>query len=411
MGNKACNDFLRLLLGPPLVTLTLRGNNGGFSQIPPLPVLCPHLQNLTLRLGTADDDLADILRDLPNLRSFHCQGLPERALAQVAQLPLVQSLGFAITSQTSYESITQVASPIFPSLKSLHIDSDRMTSCVEFFNSIPDPLNATRLVLRRKYNRRHFNSLGSLAVAISVKCASMHLSCIELTEYKIDERWEDYVEKHHPLIDIRPLFSFPNLTTLVLKFSITLWLDDYALEDMAKAWPRLQILDIARHDGQGKTPGISFEGLFSLLRFCRDLTTLGICIDATVIHPHWLTPDESVRNTLIREIDVDNSKIKQPAYVAAILSAALPNLSTIRSGLVYLTGWSKHQKRWAQTELLLKVLSLARKQERARLWGDKEWCEGEELASMIEDKPWEDDWDSLSEVASEDEDEDEDDSD
>ncbi|KAH7928585.1 hypothetical protein BV22DRAFT_969227, partial [Leucogyrophana mollusca] len=129
--------------------------------------------------------------------------------------------------------------------------------------------------------------------------------------------------------DIRPLFAFPNLTTLVLGFSITLWMDDNALEDMAKAWPRLQTLDITRFDGRGKTSGITFEGLFSLLRFCRDLKTLGIVIDATVIHPRWLTPDETVQNTLIRKINVDNSVIKQPAYVAAILSAVLPSLSTI----------------------------------------------------------------------------------
>ncbi|KAH7930011.1 hypothetical protein BV22DRAFT_1191661 [Leucogyrophana mollusca] len=404
MGSKACNDFLRLLLGPQLVTLTLRGNNGGFSQIPPLPVLCPHLQNLTLRHGTADDDLAGILRDLPNLRSFHCQGLPERALAQVAQLPLVQSLGFAITSQTSYESITQVASPIFPSLKSLYIDSDRMTSCVDFFHSIHDPLNATRLVLRRRYDRGHINSLKSLSVAISVKCAPLHLSCIELSEYEVDEGWEDFSEELHPLIDdIRPLFAFPNLTTLVLNFCITLWLDDNALEDMAKAWPRLRTLDITRLDSQGKTSGITFKGLFSLLRFCRDFTTLGIVIDATVIQPHWLIPDESVRNTLVREIDVNLSAIKQPAYVAAILSAALPNLSAIRSGSMILTGWSKYKRRWEQTEELLKVFSLMRKQERARLCGDKEWCGGEELASLAKHEPWEDDWDALSEDEDDDE--------
>ncbi|KAH7930008.1 hypothetical protein BV22DRAFT_97058 [Leucogyrophana mollusca] len=126
MGSEACNDLLRrLLLGPQLVTLTLHADICGFLQPPALPALCPQLQILTLLRGTAGYDLADILRDLPNLRSFHCQGYPERALAQAAQLPLVRSLRFAITSQTSYESIAQVpASPIFPSLKSLHIDID-----------------------------------------------------------------------------------------------------------------------------------------------------------------------------------------------------------------------------------------------------------------------------------------------
>ncbi|KAH7930007.1 hypothetical protein BV22DRAFT_97142 [Leucogyrophana mollusca] len=115
---------------------------------------------------------------------------------------------------------------------------------------------------------------------------------------------------------------------------------------MAKAWPRLQILDITRADSQGKTSGITFKGLLSLLRICRDLTTLGIVIDATAIQPHWLIPDESIQNTLIRKINVNFSAIKQPAYVAAILSAALPNLLAIRSGPVYVTGSPKYRRRW-----------------------------------------------------------------
>jgi len=181
--------------------------------------------------------------------------------------------------------------------------------------------------------------------------------------------------------DLQPLYSCRALISL--NFSAVRCasnLCDGDLEDMAKAWPKLQDLHLFT---QLKWPQTTLKGLESLAIHCPEIQRVSLAIDGTipVERDTRALPSKASPLSILR---VNRSPVSDPAPVASFLSSLFPRLESV----VCLKEWDwethgnpsvERQGRWESVERMML-------DGRGNASGDAHRLRGEPTPSFIESK-------------------------
>ncbi|KAI5885266.1 uncharacterized protein SCHCODRAFT_02557466 [Schizophyllum commune H4-8] len=139
-------------------------------------------------------------------------------------------------------------------------------------------------------------------------------------------------EQRVHLDTLRPLLPFSNLVRFVLPVTsdIEIALDDDDVDTLARAWPRLEVLEVytVRRPSPALPPVCTINALLSFARHCPLLRLLGMELDATIVRA--LDPSVVPVQSSLWRLQVHHSPIESPADVAAFLSTLFPNLESIQ---------------------------------------------------------------------------------
>ncbi|KIJ63856.1 hypothetical protein HYDPIDRAFT_112834, partial [Hydnomerulius pinastri MD-312] len=137
--------------------------------------------------------------------------------------------------------------------------------------------------------------------------------------------------------DVRPLLALKQLRCLCLG-NTGLVLDDHLLDDMAKAWPMLEHLHLMNDTPSRSASNATLKGLVPFTRYCPNLVSVGLRLDAREIptlsnskdlsHPASAVEDRSAISICM---DVQ-SEIRDSAGVAAYLLDLFPKVTLRLAG-------------------------------------------------------------------------------
>ncbi|KAJ7135714.1 hypothetical protein C8R44DRAFT_534588, partial [Mycena epipterygia] len=128
----------------------------------------------------------------------------------------------------------------------------------------------------------------------------------------------------------KPLLSFSNLVSLSLSHPVGFNLDDAVVRDMARAWPRIELLWLPHGRSPHRiSPRVTLEGVYAFAIHCPRLQALTMTFDATVVPKAKIEGRNRVSQHSLGLLDVAYSPVSKPRPVATFLSAIFPHLKTI----------------------------------------------------------------------------------
>ena len=144
--------------------------------------------------------------------------------------------------------------------------------------------------------------------------------------------WEDHVELHLlPARILKHLFVFNRLRNITLDLLFDL--DDDVVEQMATAWPRISCMDVQFFVTPGDHPKITLRSLISLVKHCRDLSSLTLVLN---VSSHDLASlkrgIDSLQNCHVTFLALDDAWINDdvdPAHASSFLNTLFPKLMAV----------------------------------------------------------------------------------
>ncbi|KZP03352.1 hypothetical protein FIBSPDRAFT_941569 [Athelia psychrophila] len=160
----------------------------------------------------------------------------------------------------------------------------------------------------------------------------VNLSHKHLERVVITTLFEHSVPNRVPFCDegaIAPLMCFPNLTHIDLDFALRFRIGNKTVQDIARAWPLLQVLRLGGYGWQNGSQ-ITPSGVLPLLRLPH-LRTLSIAIDASSIDCdiETVSPNPDVANNNLEMWDLQDSPLVDYGSMAALLSAFIPRINRL----------------------------------------------------------------------------------
>ncbi|KAJ7503286.1 hypothetical protein B0H11DRAFT_1984854 [Mycena galericulata] len=329
---------VRLFLTPRINNLTLASMTtiGDLCVLSNLAFSCPSLTGFKVYIREKDlwpvaiRSISTVVCQFTHLESLHIPGLNETALAHVAQLSGLQSLSFSTDEIPVHSLRSMRASDIFPSLTALTVPG------MEHATSIISALG------RCSFVELSCTSAGPQPTAISREFYSTlakHCSHSSLREVSVEydsstdtmaDLPTDQLHRHSVGIDIlRPLLSFTQLVHVDLTHPVGFDLDDAALRDMARAWPRIKSLNLAAVPPHRIRPRATLESLRAFAAHCPRLCTLELTFNATVVPKIRLPGKKGVSQESLSFLNVAASPIKKSGRVAHFISAIFPGLRVV----------------------------------------------------------------------------------
>ncbi|KAJ6560106.1 hypothetical protein B0H19DRAFT_1146509 [Mycena capillaripes] len=168
------------------------------------------------------------------------------------------------------------------------------------------------------------------ALSASVLHSSLtEINLINGYEFRNSAHFPNYIVHSH---SIRPLFSFTNLTSVLILTAVGIDLDNATVSTLARAWPRLEDLDLCSyyHYSPAARPRATLECLHSFATWCPRLAKLSMTLDGTAI-PSLDSDSSRVLHSALVCLHVDHSPISTPLSVARFLSGIFTGLKDIRS--------------------------------------------------------------------------------
>ncbi|KAM5537047.1 hypothetical protein V8D89_009193 [Ganoderma adspersum] len=227
-------------------------------------------------------------------------------------------------------STSSVVQPLFPSLRTLHLENRFLFPCTLLLKTVSSPVldmvdintcpvfgfyctseDVAELCTELSYHR----SLTSITVAVHTMLTG---ACLDRQTFE-------------------PLLLLPNLETLDLDLAHELDIDNGFLMAMALAWPKLRRLEFCVDhplwDSSAYAPSATLLGLVPFAVLCPDLGILGMPVDTDTSHripprllerrPGLGAPEAGSR---VYHLNVGLSVVRDPVPVAAFLSDAFPKL-------------------------------------------------------------------------------------
>ncbi|KAH7929497.1 hypothetical protein BV22DRAFT_130028 [Leucogyrophana mollusca] len=310
----------------------------------------------------------------PLIKEVECVGTSEKMMQSISEsISQWPRLGYVEAGALSQHAITHLCA--LKSLKHLgvHLDQQGHHTHAKF----PSTLESFKIVARsstacQQYLEDIHLTCGHLCVHVAsttyssassfqqfFTLLSSHLSAADLHTLDIGYYRPDLTgPPDWSLETLKPLFVFRNLTTFRSSRYCTAKLSDPDLEEIALAWPQLEVLKLGTSTDWRAPALVTFTGILSLLRHCRRLRELSLTMDATILDAinTWGHGSE-VANYHTTLLDVGDADIREPALVAEFLSAIMPRLTKIAH-----VGWAGGHRRsaWLRVEELLKVTATAR---------------------------------------------------
>ncbi|KAJ6492017.1 hypothetical protein C8R45DRAFT_190758 [Mycena sanguinolenta] len=377
-------DFLciRMLLSPRLndLYLSVEFSNANYSLLCSIPRICPALKILSIHgSDTGRSALSRFLRGLHSLESLTVS-IPDLAtLEHLSQLRGLTSLNAFLPDGLSLSSLSPLG---FIALEKLgiHYEIEEVTS---FFRRCSGA--------RLKEITIDFSSSSTTAAtdrlhnAIRESCSHTLLSSLGIHMHD-DEPPEPGNDAYAINIQsLRFLFCFVNLTSISIISYVGFNIDDEAMKELARAWPRIQILRLRfapYNDSIRMQPQLSLRCLHTLAEHCQSLTELEITFDATVI----LQPDPSssprrISQSALRILNVGKSSMASPAiHIARTISMLFPSVSNLTTYRTYSDNDDPdeleeheeaiaHHNLWMEVAVQLPILKVIREEE--RVWTER----------------------------------------
>ncbi|OBZ68399.1 hypothetical protein A0H81_11492 [Grifola frondosa] len=340
-------EYAYQLLGPKIVTLHL-GNIPNDALL--LPILrCIHVRTPLLRhlsvqshsdIATVEPVLSHVICQLQQLQTFNFT-LPivEDAVMHLAMLPSLTVAKFFVSFGVDVQShMSAIVSPIFPAIRVLHVSAVRLDPSTAHFIGLISSVQLTEVQLSSLHDppqsivRDHLSALcrcpshDTLAVLHLVFPLEDTIPQLLSLESSSSPMYRPEcllnIQTLQPILDL----GCGSLTDLEI-VSVYLDLDNYVVLMLSIALPHLQSLKLLPPYNGGRISKVTPEGIVPLLRNCRDLTYLGITINASVPVRALDLPDECIHDSELLTLDVADSPVCFPEDVAAFLSAYCTNPS------------------------------------------------------------------------------------
>ncbi|KAF8129848.1 hypothetical protein EV363DRAFT_1219642 [Boletus edulis] len=337
------------------------------SQLDPRPDfytdLCaraPHLHSLTLFVNypgiPINAELRVLLQNLPELRKIV---LPEfhhtsAVIEQLSQAKNITVVDFNQDLKLGYGSPANVASfaPVlkegaFPCLRELNL-SARIDDVDRFFRSSFAPIHITSLYIN-SYTDHTPNEVHAFLTTLSQQCQLLSKLNVQLYHKVLPLNLP--ADQQLSYATIKPILSFPNLSSfeLVHKYPLKITLAD--LEDLASKWPHLETLMLNAEPLFIHEDAFNLD-LCALLPFaghCPRLRVLGLYINATEAEiPSSHIPLEPFR--ALRTLSLGTSQVRHTNAVAMFLSRICPVRCRLDMGITW-TEFGTEDDRFLPPEL------------------------------------------------------------
>lgn len=264
--------------------------------------------------------------DLRSVRVIH--SLLPAAYTHLASLPNLQKITFAEKPlwREPLKTFPLPTTPAtaFPALRQLKADVKELSLCTTMFRGMHcSPLKCIEISLEGYAKPAVWFELFD---AMAKHCDTSSLE--QLSAWEIYRRFDEVYKTKEWVIDfetIRPLLVFSNITHASLPFG-DFDLDDAAIKEVAKAWPRVRFLKLCNGSCPPK-PHLTLLALSYFAEHCPDLEHLHMFIDATVIPT--TTPTSSRRKRIPLRLLLDKSPVSHPREVAGFITKCFPNISWI----------------------------------------------------------------------------------
>ena len=290
--------------------------------LPSLLSQCPFLKEIIFDSYSAIDvpAVSEHLHSWAALDSVEVLGLDDRALIHLGSMPHLRKLSFSPVPE--HQAGQPFPLNTFPSLQSLEFRASGRRSCYSFMKSV-GTLHIHRLCLDILWVRD--NSLHSDITWVELfRAVSKHCARLSLRHFEISGGFP----RSSPLTldDFKPLFLFSNLT--VFDAACGNFVDDAFIKAMAMAWPHLQRLSFNCYPGD-QHARTTLRGLAHLAFYCKELESVYLSIDCTVVPPTESWPHGPLMNESVKLFDFPESPILDPMTVAPFLLHLFPNLNQI----------------------------------------------------------------------------------
>jgi hypothetical protein len=335
-GTHEAAEFLRMALVPSLLILDVRissASSAFLSVLSSVGALCPHLQDMALRIQPATDEsfckispfVTQPLSQLRHLHSLLVWDLGNQGIGHVMQLRALRSLCLDLRTISDCERKSRLEFPGFHDLKFLGLSTDTFKRASNFLSSLR--------VMESKEIKVDFNqvspstsgstTLSQFLTILQERCDTDKLEGFTLIGISRKVRAEPSV--------FMPLQACRNLTRLSIERGCNISISDEELCQLVRDWPKLEVLKISCYNPiHDNTTMPTLYGLIELLRLCPILTSIALVIDTTKLDGIDLkNPGGGRCNKYLKHLVLGNSPVGTPLNVALILSGLFPNLEQV----------------------------------------------------------------------------------
>ncbi|KAJ7513095.1 hypothetical protein B0H11DRAFT_2303294 [Mycena galericulata] len=316
-GNYEDNfHHIHRFIGPALTTIVLEDlPDAALSLLSTLATTSPNLKTVSIGLHPIFL-FADFGRYNTNNRALeHLGGLPSLKALRVLGLPAMPLVDPRENPRT------------FQALCTLEIGDSDMAAITRFLGLCERiSLSSFSVSFYHYLTAAEMQDLcGSFLSALS------HPSLTALTlENNFDYGVSDPATYLVQSRTVRLLFAFINMTSLTFTSPVGIDLDDAAVSDLARAWPRLECLDLSSYFCSPTPPRLTLNCLHHFVRHCPRLEKLSLTLDGTV-SPTMETHTASHCQRALITLDVQYSPISKPISLSAapFLLALFPDIQHV----------------------------------------------------------------------------------
>ncbi|KAJ6461314.1 hypothetical protein C8R45DRAFT_1220735 [Mycena sanguinolenta] len=373
-----------IFLGPRLTGLTL----GYFSTVAHLSGLtivamqCPFLKDvgiafsdgLLFELDAADDtqlaqrfrSVSSFVQSLKHLRTLGVPSLDRAALEHIAQLPTFQVLDltkqYRIITTADPANTSLVTNPE-TNLTSLIMTGTTIAVLSEILKLLGHaPISYLKATFPKSTRSQ---DIARFYASLATHCP--HSSSISELDIGIPgHRGTEAVPRFDWIVggDLGPLFSFCNMARVVLSGPAGVYMNDPTMEQLARAWPRLEVLKLyPSSDVRREAPSasiITLAGLLHLARHCPDLTTLHLTLNAAAPVPQLKRSNERIQQRRLESLHVFRSSLAAQDRVTVFLSSVFPGLGKVTSDHLARDRLFRH---WNRVHTTLPTFRMVREEE------------------------------------------------
>jgi hypothetical protein len=318
----------------------------------------PNLLSLDLRVPYTvrliEADILELLRGLPHLKGvifpeFYLTSTIVSELSRKKHINVIRfELGFREGFGLEGEFSPILEQGAFPVLQDLSITAS-LGDIIRFMNADFSPINITSLFINT-YIELEPEQLHTLLATLSKKYPLLFELYIKLLH--VPAQLELVPAKQITFDTLRPVLSFPNLTTFELMHTYPVNITPEEIEELASRWPSLEHLCLNEEPLVMHDFTLDLQSLIPFARHCPKLLQLGLFMDAsaTKIHPmQELNPFTS-----LEFLCVGTSLAGDRCAVAAFLSCLFPPGCQLDAKITW-TSYGGRSCRGLDTDLLLAI--------------------------------------------------------
>ncbi|KAJ7616043.1 hypothetical protein FB45DRAFT_841681 [Roridomyces roridus] len=368
---------IRLFLAPHLRKLVLDSLDSvaDLSVLPTLVTQCPGLAEVDIampdRLLRFLGNLYTSVVSLHRLVTLSIPSIDDSVLEHLSRMPTLTSLTLKRQNALSAPR-TSSGESVFPTLRSLTITTrvaDVLPTIVPLLTEAPlESLNIQLAACRGTA------TFVAWCKALASDCACGHNS---LRHLYLREVAPTGVRISLPAVSpvvqgvhIRPLYSFKELKSVWLYPPRGFDLDDSAMDELARAWPRLALLDLGgdRASSSGSPSHITLSALLSFAQHCPRLSSLPLNTSSQAPTPALNHGTRRIQQGRLHTLGVQSCPCSDVYWVAKFLSSVFPALRAVRTDLDgrFLEGHlalGVRRQNWKDVQKLLPLLRSVREEE------------------------------------------------